>query len=212
MFFKKEKQLLAKISSYLDAIDEGKNYFLECILGYVKQACFCPQPELVAKVHRAESRADDIRRSIEYDLYQKALIPESREDVLFLLEAIDAIPNCFQDICYSFECQKMEVPFPLKEELLLFIKKNLEAFAAMRQALSGFFVRKDIIEDIKRTDSLESEADKLGRQLIKQIFELSLDKADKLILKELVERIASLSDRAQDVADRLTIAVIKRRL
>lgn len=211
-FFKKEKKIIEKIEDYIARIDACRDHFLECILVFVAQDEFAPQSEMVELVHRAESNADDIRREIEFELYNKTLIPESREDVLFLLEALDSIPNCFQDVCYNFSCQKTIVPQAIKEDILLFIRRNLDAYAEVRAALGGFFTRSDIMERIRNTDAIESATDKIERELIFKIFELPVEKADKLIYKDLVEKIASISDRAQDVADRLTIAVIKRRI
>lgn len=211
-FFKKERKVIEKIRAYVEEIDVCRYHFLEAVLVFVSQDTFSPQTDMVDLVHHAESRADDLRREIEYELYNKALIPESREDVLFLLEALDSIPNCFQDLCYNFSCQKMIVPRELKEDILMFIRKNLEAYAEVRSALEGFFTRSAIIGQIKRTDDIESETDVIERKLISKIFDLAIDKADRILYKSLVEKIASISDRAQDVADHLTIALIKRRI
>ena len=47
----------------------------------------------VEQVHKAEERADELRRKVEWEMYSKALIPESRGDMLGFLETMDKIPN-----------------------------------------------------------------------------------------------------------------------
>ena len=56
----------------------------------------------------------------------------------------------------------------------------------------------------------EKEADIIGTNLKKAIFNSDLDLAHKLHLREFVEQIDSIADMAEDVADRLAIYAIKR--
>ena len=56
----------------------------------------------------------------------------------------------------------------------------------------------------------EQEADKISYALKKQIFAAQLDKATKIHLREFVDQIDAIADKAEDVADRLTIYAIKR--
>lgn len=45
------------------------------------------------QTHKFESKADDIREEIEALMLGKALIPESRRDIIGLLESINDIPR-----------------------------------------------------------------------------------------------------------------------
>ena len=70
--------------------------------------------EAVSKVHRLEAACDDLRREIEYLLYGKALLPESRGDLLGLLETFDRLPNIAETVAFLFSCQKMLLPADLR--------------------------------------------------------------------------------------------------
>ena len=212
MLFRKEKKIIAKIEAYLTAIDQCRDLFSACVTRFILTTAFDPLTDLVDSVHTMESAADDLRRDIEYQLFHKALIPESREDILNLLEAFDDIPNAFQNICYIFSCEKITIPPSLKEVLLQFVEMNLAAYGEARAALPLFLYRKALYVHLEKVDHMESEVDKQERVLISRIFDLSIETADKLLLKGLVDKIASISDRAQELADRLTIAVVKRKL
>ena len=56
----------------------------------------------------------------------------------------------------------------------------------------------------------EKEADKTSTKLKRKIFDSSMDLSSKLHLRHFVENIDNIADWAEDVADRLTIYVIKR--
>ena len=56
----------------------------------------------------------------------------------------------------------------------------------------------------------EKEADHIERGLIQAVFAGPLDKADKILLKELFLQIGDLSDRAENAGDRLRIIAVKR--
>ncbi len=56
----------------------------------------------------------------------------------------------------------------------------------------------------------ESESDRIERGLIKSVFDAPGDKADKVLLKEVVLEIGAISDRAENAADRVRIVAVKR--
>jgi len=210
--WKKERIILAKIESYLGCITACSGYFTTCLARFIGQDVFDPQEGLVQEVHREESRADDLRREIEAELYNKALVPESREDILFLLEAMDALPNTFEHLCFRLSLQRITIPHPLRKDMEVLVFMNMETTRLITQAFRDFFYRINIMPRITRIDGFESEIDKIERSLIARIFELPIDKADMILLTQIVQHISSISDKAESIGDRLGIAVAKRRL
>ena len=168
--------------------------------------------DLVVRVHSEESLADDLRREIELELYKKALIPESRGDVLGLIETIDKIPGNFETVCDMMFLQQIEVPKKLTRDFLLLIDTNIEAYDLIRELVMGFFYKKDNIEEIRRIDKKESESDAIERKLIGKIFKININKADKILLKEIAISIGNISDFTEIAGDRLTLATIKRQI
>lgn len=212
LFRRKEKSVFAKLNKYLDQLDKCKDQFILCITELINKGILERDKEHVMNVHKAESKADDLRREIECDLYNKALIPELRGDVLGILETADTIPTYFQSICYQISLQRLEIPtdfIPLFNHL---IEVNLDAYLLLNKAIRGFFRNNEIFHEIQDIDDKESESDRIQRELIESIFTSTLDKVDKLLLKGIVDGIGGISDQSQVVADRLTLAVIKRRI
>ncbi len=211
--WKKEKSILAKIEGYLQECDSGAERFLACMRSMISKTPPTAVDNLISLVHESESKADDLRREIEYELYNKALIPELREDILNILETLDAIPNTFEEICFEMCLEKIEIPQPFKQGFLELVDKSLHAFSLIRVALRGLFYKKiDVMEDIDRVDQYESAVDGIERELIGAIFSSELPKSDKIQLRQVVKNLARISDLAQAVGDKLTIAIVKRRI
>ena len=87
----------------------------------------------------------------------------------------------------------------------------VEAVEAVTQASRAFFRNIDAVGDHNhKVMFYEKEADKKSTKLKRKIFLSNIDLAHKTHLRHFVENIDSVADWAEDVADRLTIYVIKR--
>ena len=210
--FRKQKTIIEKLEGYLSCIDICVTRFTKCMEKLMNDFGSEENYKIVQSVHEAESDADDHKRQIEYHLYEKALIPESRGDVLGIIEALDKIPNMMESICYQMLLQKICIPEEYKRKINELIEINVESYEQLKRAINGLFYNSSVMEVINRIDMIESESDKIERDLIEKIFNSDMDKADKLLFREIVINIGNISDRAQVVADRLTLAIIKRRI
>ncbi len=207
----KQKAIIHKIEEYFNKVDECAQKFQSCTETMIKHGNPENSRDAVREVSKLESVADDLRREIEHELYERALIPESRGDILGLLESVDKLPNTFESVCYQILQERIVFPEEFKNKFLDLIDKNVEAYKLIKKASLGFFYNKDISKDLQDVDIKESESDSVERDLIESIFTSKLDKPDRILLKEIVVNIGNISDLALASADRLTIAVIKRR-
>jgi predicted phosphate transport protein (TIGR00153 family) len=212
MLWKKEKSIIDKIQAYLDQVDTCRKRFRVCIEKLLLEPDNEENQAILEEVHRAESKADDLRRNIELELYKRALIPESRGDVLGLLETMDAIPGMFQSLCYQFLLERIVIPEQFRERYLHLVDVNLKSYDLVRQAMLGLFYQKEVRELTDLVDAVESDSDRIERDLIRDIFSSKLDKADKILLKEIVINTGDISDRAEIVKDRLILAIVKRKI
>jgi len=212
MLFRKQHEMAKKIDALMGAIDKCINLFQETMKRLIVEGPTLENDEAAMRVHDAEGRVDDIVREIETSMYENALIPESRGDVLGILESIDKIPDTLQSLVFQMSHQKIAVPYQFREAMLRLVDVNLEAYFFLREAVINLFYDKDIQNLITRIDRRESASDKIERELIKNIFNCEIDKADKILLKEIVVNIGDISDYCEDTTDRLRIAIIKRRI
>jgi predicted phosphate transport protein (TIGR00153 family) len=212
LIWKKEKSTIDKIKKYLNQVDECRNRFRSAMEKLLSEPDNKENPAVVEEVHRSEANADDLRREIEFQLYQRALIPESRGDVLGLLETLDIIPGTFQSLCFQVLLEKIRFPKQFRERYLHLLDVNLKSYDLVREAVLGLFYNKDVKELADLIDAVESDSDHIERDLIRDIFNARLDKADKILLKEIVVNTGDISDQAERVKDRLILAIVKRKI
>jgi len=167
----------------------------------------------VQQVHKMESQADDLRRKIEWEMYSKALLPESRGDILGFLETMDKIPNKAESLLKQIKLQRLEFPKELNPNLQRIVALSCEAIQLVYEAATNLISRKGGIHKLAdEIDVKETECDHAEQDTIEKIFTMDIDKAEKILLKEFIIELGNLTDRAEDVSDRLTILSVKRRV
>ncbi len=213
LFIGKGKLVENNIYKYLDTIQEAKDLFKKLMENNLKG-----NKKIVSKssdkIHSFESSADDIRKDIEHLLYGKVLLPEFRRDLLNLLELIDKMPNKCESIIFMIDLQNLKVPKILKQDLLELVEINIKSIDRVVDAVKALLQKpKDLEPILDDLDKIESESDHKERDLIKKLFSSrSIDKADKILLKELILEIGSISDYGENIGDAITILNIKVRV
>ena len=166
---------------------------------------------LIEQTHKFESRADDVREEIKTLMYGKALIPESRGDIMGLLESIDEIPRIFEQILYMIKTQRLVLPDFIVPDIKEVIRLSLENCDLMFKQIEHLFKRKeDIRALVSAIDLNESHSDHMERLIITKLFDSDIDPFQKLQLKELVEKIGGIADQTDRVSKRVNIISMKR--
>lgn len=209
--FRRTSALEAEIDEFLDNLSQSALAFKRAMRIYLTDGCSPEFEEKLAQVKKLESRADDLRRDIERKLYAQTLIPESRGDVLGLLENLDSILNLFEGTLWGFFIEKPEIPADLRDDYAILSEQACEAVEAIVLASRAFFRNIEAVGDhMHKVMFFEKEADKVSTKIKQQLFASDLDLARKLHLRHFVEMIDNVADRSEDVADRLAIYTIKR--
>ena len=167
----------------------------------------------VQQVHKTEDRADELRRKVEWEMYSKALLPESRGDILGFLETMDKLPNKAESLLYQIKLQGLTFPSELNPNLQRIVDLSCEAIQLVYEAATNLISRKGGIH--KLADEIgvkETECDHAEQDTIEKIFTMDIDKAEKILLKEFIIELGNLTDRAEDVSERLTLLSVKRRV
>jgi len=168
------------------------------------------------QVHAAESKADDIRRDIEVTMYTKSLFPESRGDILGLLEAIDKVPNQAESITRMLLTHHLIIPPAVQTSVLDLVDLGRRCVEALLESAAYLFRDfTNALTAIGKIDQLESEADRVEAALIDRIFGAAPEEItdlQKILLRDLVKNIANLCDRSESAADRIRITVAKRKI
>ncbi len=208
--FKQTKELAAQIDDFLDAIGEGALVFQNGVADYLTGELERFEQRYGA-IEALENRADDVRRTVESQLYRHSLIPESRGDVLGLLEAMDDVINTAKNTLSLFLVERPEMIPELTEEWRDLAAAATRTSEAVVLAARAFFRDPRSVNDhLHKVYFHEKEGDKIAMDLKRKIFDTDMDLARKIHLRYFALNIDRVSDAAEDVADQLAIYAIKR--
>ena len=209
--FARTRRLIGEIDDFLTLLSECAMNFQEAVMTYLEQGASERFDERLQQVSEGESRADDLRRTIQRDMYAETLMPDARGDILTLLETLDDIMNKLEETLWYFSSEKPRIPEVLRanyEELLV---PTVACVEALVLASRSFFRDVDTVSDqLHKVHYHEKEADQVIGRLKNEIFSMDIPLAEKIHLRFFAERIVWISDQAEDVADQLTIYAIKR--
>jgi predicted phosphate transport protein (TIGR00153 family) len=214
IFMGRHKQLEAGLQEYLDHwiscfgyLRNGMRSFLE--EGPGEQVDFC-----YSRVDKAESRGDEIRRNVETTLYSKALLPESRGDILRMLEAFDVVINRVESLLRQIVVERIETEPWMQQDLWRLVDATVEACEVLHRAGSSLLQGDDrpLAGLAQQVDELESRCDHLENDLLGRVFASDLELARKLQLKDLIRRLGTISDLAESAAHQVHIVGLKRRV
>ncbi len=212
LLFRRTRALEAQIDQLLDAISEGTLVFQQGIAEYLQKDEERFQQHLKA-IAEFESKADALRREIETRLYRESLIPDQRGDVLGLLENIDNVIDEAKKTLNQFAVERPDIPADLAGDYLELARQCVDSAQHLVSAVRSFFRDITAVPDhIHKVYFYEKEADRLADRLKRKIFSTDFDLAHKIHLRYFCLHVETLSDLAEDVADRLAIYTIKRTL
>jgi len=199
------------IEQYLAELDASLNSFKEAVRYLMENRLDDHFGIMAKKVHRHESHADDIRREIEKFMFGKSLLPETREDILNIIEVLDKVSNPCEDILNDFICQKTVIIPEIRTEFLELVNISCESCAFAAEAFRDCLGKCLKIEEYNlKIDDNESLGDSLERKMTSIIFDSELDKAEKLIQRDFVHKLGLVCNICENVMDKLVICGIKR--
>ena len=211
MFFRKGKKIEELVLRHLHQVDTTLAAFHESLIAYVVKRDIETAKEYAFKTHNEEGRADDIRREVEKELLSGALLAASRRDILEIIEQVDRLANSGEATLDTLLLERIEIP----EEIVTYIEQIAEETGKIRQEVNSalhalFHDPANTTVHTKEIENLEGKVDHLEREALKTIFKMEIDLARKLQLREFIEELVEISDRAEDLSDRIDIMVAER--
>jgi predicted phosphate transport protein (TIGR00153 family) len=210
---KKRIGIEKQVDEFLDRVSEAGLLCKNGMDAYLKEHIEAFGMSLVS-IRETEHRGDELRRAIEQELYRKTLIPESRGDVMELLEDMDALLDRFTGLIWQFEIEKPEICPEFHDDFKELLQYSVEAVESDVLSCRAFF--KDlhsVYNHVHKVSFWEKESDKVSTRLQKAIFaRADLRLSHRMQLRFFTKQVDRIADEAEDVADRLNIYVIKRML
>ena len=208
--FSKTKELEGQTNEFCDKVAEGVLALKLGVSRYL-DGDFSAFDEKKQQVLALEHRGDELRREIQRRLYLETLIPESRADVLGLLEDTDQILNGCESVMWQFAIEKPAIANEFVSDFNSLVEAVFESSDALVKALRAFFRGSEEASDhMHKVIFYESEADAVSHRLMTAMFESDMELGHKNQLRHFVLHIDHIADTAEDVADHLAIFALKR--
>ena len=211
--FKKKVGIEKEIDSFLDLASESGLIFIQGITSYVngKSAEF---QRLLDQIIATEHNADRLRRSIEDLLYRRTLIPESRGDVLRIIENMDSLLGRFKGAMWRLQIEQPIIEEAFAGDLLSLADVVVKSVETVTLSVRAYFRDVGSVSDhMHKVSFWEKEADRGATDLQIKIFRHEgYSLSQKMQLRDLIYHIEDISNLAEDMADSLAIYVIKRSL
>lgn len=209
--FKKNRKLLDMLNRYLAVVDETTNEFANAFRHLLTKGIDEHFKVLDSQTHHLESNADDLRRKIELLMYEKSLMPESRRDLLEVIEMIDKIPNSEEDILSTVTSQNIRPADHIQEDMAELLSISVETVSLVINMTNACFNADGNMDELARViDNNESIGDHLERKMIRRIFGLDIGMGEKILQKGYITDLGAICDLCEAVKDKLVITHIKR--
>lgn len=207
----KNQNIEQLINDYYDQVMNGALIFREGVRYYLRGDHDLFR-ERLTRLDVSEGIGDTFRRSLEDIIYRMKKIPEDRGDVLGLVENSDKILNKLSLTLIEMDIQKPVIPDEIKD---LFLKQADQVSLSVEQMVTGirtFFAKgRRCDECIQSVMQAEKETDRIGNEIRGNIFRSSIGLAYKNHIRYFISQLEDIADQAEDVCDRLSIAMIKRK-
>ena len=208
--FKKTKLLEHKITTFLSNIDKSGYLFQLAFKNYFKNSISPEFLDLRLEVSHLEAANDTLRRDIENQLYAQMIMPDMRSDILKLVEGCDKIINKYETDLILLSIEKPKIPKQLKAKITNMIETNIRCVTLLLGGIQAFFEGKSSSDFIQEVSVLEHQVDIQAMELKQMIFQdMKLPLARQLQLKEFIYGIEKISDMSEDMADSLSVFVVK---
>ncbi|MBE6668647.1 MAG: DUF47 family protein [Ruminococcaceae bacterium] len=171
---------------------------------------------LSAGVGAAEDVADKALRRMIDSLGGGTFLASTKEDIIAISTMCDKVANKCETIAKVIVCQKIKLPDEYAKDLTNIIATTRKQFDVLEESIGQFFEKFGaLLQDHKILDeirALESEVDAVEVKLYDDIFALDMDLAHQMQLSNVVELIADISDVIENIADKIQIMLISRKV
>jgi len=211
LLFKNIKQLVFDIDNFIDTVEQGVLVFKEGVINYLKneRASFADK---IDRITQLEASADKLQRKIDDEFYRHSLMPQNVGDIESMLDKIDEIIDISKDNLYQFDDELPFITKELKKDYIRLTEMSTEAALAVFPACHLFFREPQKVRQmLTKVYFYEEETDKISRSIKRKLFHemKDLQLSQKIHLRYFALHIETISDKAESLADMLSILALK---
>jgi predicted phosphate transport protein (TIGR00153 family) len=160
-------------------------------------------------IEDAEHSADRITHETVQLLHTTFVTPFDRDDIHRLISRMDDVLDLIQDTAESLVLYDIRKVTPQATQLAELLLRCAERVQSAVRLLGTMAEGPAMLEICQEIDRLESEADKVVRGAISELFRNETDVRQLIKLKAVYEALESATDKCQDVANVIESVVLE---
>jgi predicted phosphate transport protein (TIGR00153 family) len=211
ILFKQVKQLVLEVDEFISTVEQGVLIFKQGVYNYLdkdKKQFY----DKIKNIERLEAQADKLQRNIDKELYLHSILPQHASDIEELIDKLDEIIDRSKESLYEFDVEIPYIPDELIRDFKRLTDVSTEAAMAVFPAVSTFFTEPSKVKAmLPKVYFYEKESDKLSRNIKRRLFHEmdNLKLSQKIHLRYFALHIETISDKAENLADFLSINALK---
>jgi uncharacterized protein Yka (UPF0111/DUF47 family) len=198
------KKLLPKEEKYFEDFKEMISHIEEMAEHTEKIFQFDDIQTHILKMKPLEVLCDEIASKITKRLNKTFITPFDREDIFALIKRLDDVSDMLLGATVRVETFNLDKKIDYADKLAAIIHGQVRELGVAIQDLK---VKR--VNEMKAVKSLETEADRIYQQAIKELFEKEKDAIELIKKKEIIDLLERTSDRCQSTANVILSIFIK---
>ena len=163
----------------------------------------------IKTIEDAEHAADRITHETVQLLHTTFVTPFDRDDIHRLISRMDDVLDLIQDTGESLVLYDIQKVTPEATQLAELLRRCAERVQSAVGLMASMADAPAILKICQEIDKLESEADKVMRSAISELFRNETDTRQLIKLKAVYESLESATDKCQDVANVIESVVLE---
>ncbi len=207
--YRKVEELFHQFS---DAVGQSLTHAFTALKELSQGAALESVAESVRLAHEFESRADDLRREVINHMVQGSLMPNTRGDMMNLLELIDDVADEAEDLLDPFFLRFIDFETLGHDGLTEIMNQIERQYTLLIQAVQHLFVDMSNIPALTHEiEEIESGVDDIEDAMILHILDNEdIDLATKMLYRMFVRNLAALANIIEDSGNQLEVIVAVR--
>lgn len=171
---------------------------------------------LCDSVCQKEAEADTSLRRMIDSLAGTAFLPSTREEIITIATSCDKVANKCEYVARMMVFQQFTFPSQYGGDLLDIVATIHKQFELLEQSISKLFANlSELMKDHSILDEIrkyESDVDAIEQKLYEQVFAMDLDLASRMQIANFVEALCDVPDIIEDIADKIQIMLVTRKV
>jgi uncharacterized protein len=209
-------KLLPREGNFFEMFDQHAERIVEAARAFSQLVANYDDPHMREKfnadVNSAERAADRVTHDVNKLLHKTFITPIDREQIHKLINTMDDVADLIQDSAETmalYDVRIMTDEIKRLTDLSVKCCERLKDAVSLLSKLSDADTAEAALKTCEEIDRLESDADRVMRAAMSQLFRHEPDVREVIKLKAIYELLETITDRCEDVANLIEGVVLE---